>query len=122
MTKTFALPLSALLLAVSAAAAPAATPYDGVWDIRVTTQAGGCDATYRLPVKIENGAMRYVGDRPFRVSGQIGASGTVNVSIVLGHSMSGGAGRLTARAGSGNWAGAGPGATCSGRWQARRVS
>ena len=122
MIKPFALPLAATLLALAAGAAPAATPYDGVWNMLVTTQTGSCDATYRLPVKIENGAMRYVGDGPFQVSGQIADSGSVNVSIIRGYSTSGGSGRLTARTGSGNWAGAGPGATCSGRWEARRVS
>src|SRR5688500_5418447 len=66
MIKPSILPLAATLLALSAGTAPAATPYDGVWNILVKTQTGSCDPTYRLPVKIENGAMRYVGDRPFQ--------------------------------------------------------
>lgn len=117
MTKAFALPLAALLLTVSAA--QAVTPYDGAWNVVIITQAGDCDAAYQYPLRIDNGKVLYDGSGSFSMSGNVGASGAVTVSIALGERKASGSGRLSSSAGTGKWTST---TGCSGRWEAVRRS
>lgn len=119
MTKAFALPLAAALLALSVAAAPAATPYDGAWNVVIITQAGDCDTAYQYPLRIDNGKVLYDGSGSFSMSGNVGSGGAVTVSIALGERKASGSGRLSSNAGTGKWTST---TGCSGRWEAVRRS
>lgn len=120
MTRTFAFSLAALVLSLSAGAASAATPYDGSWTVLIMTQSGNCDAAYRYPLKIQNGAVLYGGQNDFKVSGKVSGGGAVNVSISRGEQKASGSGKLTANGGSGSWSGGSASSKCAGRWQAER--
>lgn len=111
-----------LVLFAAMGPAPAATPYDGNWSVLIITQSGNCDAGFRYPLKIDNGKVAYAGDGSFAVSGKVGSSGVVSVSISRGDKKANGSGKLTASGGAGKWSGGSPGAACSGRWEAERKS
>lgn len=117
MTRPLSYPLAALLLALSAAAAPAATPFDGAWNVTIITQAGDCDAAYQYPLRIDNGKVLYDGSGSFSMSGNVGSSGAVTVSIALGERKASGSGHLSGKVGSGKWSSS---TGCSGRWEAAR--
>ena len=119
MTKAFALPLAAALLAASAAVASAKTPYDGAWSVSIITQAGNCDAAYKYPLRITDGKVVYDGSGSFTMSGRVASSGAVNVSIALGEKKASGSGRLATTGGVGKGS---SNAGCSGRWEAERRS
>jgi hypothetical protein len=122
MTKSFVAVVAALTLSAAFAGSAMAASFDGQWSVLVTTDSGRCDVTYRIPLKIEKGQVSYAGAGNFKVSGRVASGGAINVNIIYGQSTSGGAGRLSGKRGVGTWSGAGPGATCSGRWEADRVS
>ncbi|MGE3146171.1 MAG: hypothetical protein AB7K35_11350 [Pseudorhodoplanes sp.] len=111
--------LAALPLALSGPA-PAAARYDGSWSVLVVTEAGTCDRAYRYPVRVENGAVRYVGEAGIDLSGQVAPNGAVKVTIRRGEQSATGSGRLSADGGSGTWSGSSPTSQCSGSWQAER--
>jgi hypothetical protein len=109
--------------AVPASPAPmsAAKPnFDGAWSVLIVTQKGQCDRAYRYPVKIENGTVGYAGNASFTVSGKVGDSGAVVVTVARGNQSANGQGKLSSTDGSGQWvAGSGD---CSGTWTAERRS
>lgn len=111
--------LAALLPALSGPA-PAAPRYEGAWSVLVVTETGTCDRAYRYPVRVENGAVRYVGEAGIDLSGQVASNGTVKVTIRRGEQSATGSGRLSADGGSGTWSGSSPTSQCSGSWQAER--
>ena len=71
---------SLVVLAVSAAAAPALaqTPYDGLWNVTVVTKSGSCEPSARFPIVVTDGKVSAVGAD---VSGVVGREGNVRVSI-----------------------------------------
>jgi hypothetical protein len=105
-----------------AAAAPAeATPgYDGLWSVVIVTEKGTCDRAYRYPVRITNGAVGYAGEASFNVSGKVGDTGAVIVTVSRGNQSATGTGRMSATDGSGTWTAAS--GECSGTWTAERRS
>ena len=116
--------LAAAILAASAvpASAPAfaKSNYDGQWSVLIVTQKGTCDRAYRYPVKIDNGSVGYAGEASFNVSGKVGATGAVTVTVSRGSSSAKGTGRMSTTDGAGIWtAGSGE---CSGTWTAERRS
>lgn len=122
MTKSFVSLAAGLALFAFASPVMAAT-FDGHWSVLVMTDSGSsCNVTYRIPIKIDKGQVSYAGDGNFKVSGRVASGDAINVNILYGQSTSGGAGRLSGKRGIGTWSGAGPGATCSGRWEADRTS
>ena len=126
MNKTIACTLAALTVlasAVPAAPAPIASgkqSLDGNWSVLIVTEQGKCDRAYRYPVRISNGSVGYAGETSFNVSGNVGANGTVTVTVSRGGQSAKGTGQLSASGGSGRWtAGSGE---CSGSWTAERRS
>ena len=96
----------------AASAANARTPYDGVWNVTIQTSAGSCDRTTQYAVTVVDGKV----SGPQNVSGTVGRSGNVRVSIGAAYAN----GQLDGRTGSGKWNGASGGVPCSGRWAASK--
>jgi hypothetical protein len=116
--------LAAIAAAGIAASSMASTPsfalprYDGLWSVSVVTQKGDCDLGYRYPVRITNGTLFDAGDSSFTVSGKVGATGAITVTVSAAGKSATGSGRLAGDAGGGLWAGG----SCSGTWTAERRS
>ncbi len=105
--------LFASMLAGSIAPALAQTPYDGLWNVTIVTNAGSCEPTASSTVTVSDGK---VSSSAANVSGSIGREGLVRVSINGAYAN----GQLSGNSGSGKWNGASAGIPCSGRWQASR--
>jgi hypothetical protein len=90
--------------------------YDGLWSVSVVTQKGDCDPGYRYPVRITNGTLFNAGDSSFTVSGKVGATGAITVTVSAAGKSATGSGRLAGDAGVGSWIGG----ACSGTWTAER--
>jgi len=121
----FATTLAALSLVAAvalASAAKASVSFDGAWRVTIVTQSGNCDPAYSYPVKVEGGRVVYNGDNNFEVSGSVGESGAVSVTIGRGDQHASGTGKLAGNAGSGQWTGKSSSTACSGRWEAVRNS
>jgi hypothetical protein len=102
---------AAAVAVVSPAAAQ--SPYDGVWNVTITTKTGSCEPTARYPVTVTDGRISAAGAD---VSGHVGREGLVKVSIQGAFAN----GHLSGNAGSGKWNGASGGIPCSGKWEASR--
>jgi hypothetical protein len=114
---TLALIAFSLAGALGAAAPATATPnYDGLWSVTIMTQKGNCDASYRYPVRISNGAVQNDGPSLINVSGKVGGNGAVTVLVSAGDKSANGTGKLSGKVGGGVWAGN----SCAGRWEAER--
>jgi len=125
--RTTASALTALTIlaasAVPAAPAPIAAGkanFDGIWSVLIVTEKGTCDRAYRYPVRIANGSVGYAGEASFNVSGRVGASGAVTVTVSRGSQSATGTGRMSSSDGTGRWATSG--GECSGSWSAERRS
>jgi hypothetical protein len=109
------------LLALSAASRPAtAAGYDGNWSVLIITEKGDCDRAYRYPLAVSDGQVRYTGEAGANVSGTVTSAGGVKVAIRMGDKGANGSGHLSGNSGTGVWHGAGPSASCSGRWEAEK--
>jgi hypothetical protein len=98
-------------------AAGAQQQFNGSWSVLIVTEQGECDRAYRYPIAIENGRVRYAGDAPLTVSGQVTRTGAVQGNIAAGQNRVSVRGKLSGAAGSGGWTLAG-GRSCSGTWSA----
>jgi hypothetical protein len=96
--------------------AEAVPNFDGAWSVVITTEAGGCDPSYRTSIRISKGQFYNAGSGQFTLQGTVDPTGTVRVKVSKGDNSATGTGKLTAKAGAGTWAG-GP---CAGKWQAER--
>jgi hypothetical protein len=103
----------ALGVTTATAAAPS---YDGQWSVVIVTQKGTCDASFRYPVRIANGAVLNDGPSLINVSGKVERNGAITVLVSAGAQSASGSGRLSAKMGSGRWTGG----ECAGIWQAER--
>ena len=90
--------------------------YDGLWSVSIVTQKGDCDPGYRYPVRITNGTLSNAGDSTFTVSGRVGSTGAITVTVSAAGKSATGSGRLAGDAGMGSWIGG----ACSGTWTAER--
>jgi hypothetical protein len=110
--------LGALVTAIALAstASFAAPRYDGLWSVSIVTEKGDCDRGYRYPIRISNGQLANAGDTNFSISGKVGESGAVTVTVAAAGKSATGSGRLSAAAGGGHWTGG----ACSGTWTAER--
>jgi hypothetical protein len=119
MKKSTIFTLAAL---TAVAAVPAFSPasavpnFDGSWSVVITTEAGGCEPTYRTSIRISKGQFFNAGSGQFTLKGQVDKDGSVKVTVSKGEHSATGNGRLAAKSGGGTWAG-GP---CAGKWQAER--
>ena len=111
--------LAALALAV---AVPASQPaeaipnYDGLWSVVIVTQLGLCDPSYRTALRIKNGNLANVSSGNYTITGKVGKSGAVTVTVSAGPNSATGTGHLRGKSGGGSWSG-GP---CAGIWQAEK--
>ncbi|MFZ0373095.1 MAG: hypothetical protein WB772_21355 [Xanthobacteraceae bacterium] len=92
--------------------------YDGTWSVLVMTQKGDCDPGYRYPVRISNGQLVNAGDSAFTITGKVGDTGAITVTVSAGGKSATGIGRLAGNEGGGMWTGG----ACSGSWTAERRS
>ena len=123
-----ALPWIFVIAVLAAAAAPSAADarkagvagggYDGIWNVLIITQAGGCDPAYSYPFRVAGGRISTAGAA--NVSGSVGPGGAVVVRISAGGRVASGNGRLSGNSGAGRWTARVSSGNCSGRWQATR--
>ena len=119
---TLALGAGTLIYGVSESAAKPGR-FNGIWSVRMVTEAGLCDKTYGYTLAIEDGSVRYIpepGDAPTTVTGQVGSDGSVDLDFRRSIAKADASGRLNANRGSGFWKLNMLG--CSGRWVAERRS
>jgi hypothetical protein len=91
---------------------------NGTWSVELVTESGLCSARYSYALAIRQGQVQLVsGEAGARVSGHVGADGSVGLAVSNGTASGTGTGRLQAGTGSGTWKVA---SLCSGRWTARR--
>lgn len=90
--------------------------YDGLWSVLVMTQKGDCDPGYRYPIRIENGQLVNAGDNAFTITGNVGQTGAITVTVSAGGKSATGIGKLAGDQGGGMWSGG----ACSGSWTAER--
>ena len=91
---------------------------DGTWNVRLVTEAGGCDSVYSQTVAIQNGHVRPLsGDAT--ISGGVGPDGSVALTISQSMAQASATGRINAQRGSGGWRLSMLG--CTGRWIATRA-
>ena len=112
----------ALLLSMALGAAPAqaATPYDGSWALEITTSKGPCEPLYRYLV-VDGEVVRlrsFMGETAYSSAGFLQPNGLINVRV--GHAADPLTirGRLGARAGQGTWTATARG--CHGNWRAAK--
>jgi hypothetical protein len=116
---TFGLAALATAATLTAFSPASAVPsFDGAWSVVITTEAGGCEPTYRTSIRISKGQFINAGNGQFTLRGQVDKDGLVKVTVSKGDNSANGNGRLSAKSGGGTWAG-GP---CAGKWQAERRS
>jgi hypothetical protein len=104
---------SATLITSSSFSAPG---YDGLWSVLVMTQKGDCDPGYRYPIRIANGHLVNAGDNAFTITGNVGQTGAITVTVSAGGKSATGSGHLAGNEGGGSWVGG----ACSGAWTAER--
>jgi len=103
--------------AIIASSASFALPrYDGLWSVSIVTEKGECDRGYRYPIRISNGLLANAGDSVFTITGKVGGTGAITVTVSRGGRSATGSGRLAGNAGTGSWMGG----SCSGSWTAER--
>jgi hypothetical protein len=90
--------------------------YDGLWSVLVMTQKGDCDPAYRYPIRISNGQLVNAGGNAFTISGAVGLTGSITVTVSAAGKSASGSGRLAGAEGGGSWTGG----SCSGSWTAER--
>ena len=114
LTLSAALALSMAALSAPALAQRAPNTFDGNWSVEVVTQKGEC-STYRYPIVIQNGAIRYGGPESFNASGGVSRNGSVKGTISRGEQRAQVTGRVSGTTGNGTWQTSGG---CSGVWTA----
>ncbi len=106
--------LASIIAGSAAAPALAQTPYDGQWQVTITTNTGSCERIASSMLTVADGKISAAGAD---VSGSVGREGLVKVSINGAYAN----GQISGNSGSGKWNGASAGIPCSGRWQASRL-
>jgi hypothetical protein len=104
---------SAILASTASLAVPR---YDGLWSVSIVTEKGDCDRGYRYPVRISNGLLANAGNSVFTITGRVGGTGAITVTVNAGGRSATGSGRLAGNLGMGSWTGG----SCSGSWTAER--
>ena|SRR5215831_18344455 len=104
---------AALLVSTASLAVPR---YDGLWSVSIITEKGDCDRGYRYPIRISNGLLANAGNDVFTISGKVGGTGAITVTVSGGGRSATGSGRLAGNMGTGSWSGG----ACSGSWTAER--
>lgn len=97
----------------------AATPYDGVWEVSIIVESGGCDQGYMVPLQVSDGRVSYAGTFTATASGAVNARGTLSLRFTHDANTVAGTGTLAGRDGAGNWTS--ETLKCTGRWIARKA-
>jgi hypothetical protein len=93
--------------------------FDGLWSVSIITQNGDCTRAYRYPLRIADGYVtKATDDSSYEVSGAVGRSGAIGVTVSGGGQSASGVGRLTRNFGRGIWHTSN--GECSGNWTAER--
>src|SRR5690242_19191588 len=115
--RTIAIASAVAAAAIIASTASFAVPrYDGLWSVSIVTEKGDCDRGYRYPIRISNGLLANAGDSVFTITGKVGGTGAITVTVSGGGRSATGSGRLAGNLGTGSWMAG----TCSGTWTAER--
>jgi hypothetical protein len=120
-----AIAASAMIFAGASSSAKAASPFDGVWLVRIVIDAGPCARPpgYRYPVEVVNGRLRPAsqsGDSATIISGTVDAQGSLHANVTRGTDRARGSGQLSGASGGGVWNSDTRG--CSGTWTAARIA
>lgn len=94
----------------------AAAPFDGSWTVNIASNTSACKSG-SLPIEVKDGKIQST-NPVVNISGQVGASGGLRVSVGDGIRKANGSGKLNNTSGSGTWSGGG--GICSGTWVAER--
>ena len=109
----------ALSTVVSLSASALADPakFDGTWGVQLMADGGPCGSGASQSITVQNGSVR-AGGSGVSVSGQVGPSGEVSLSLQKSGFQGSASGKLSGSSGSGSWSVSSLG--CSGRWTAQR--
>jgi hypothetical protein len=100
--------------------ADAGTDFDGMYNVDVMTDVGGCDKLYHGVVTIQGGHVVSTGDVGATAFGLVDSEGTVSMQFRLHDDIAHVAGHVKGRKGQGTWSAPTP--QCGGRWRAERQS
>ena len=113
------LTLAAGPLAASTPALAEAPDFNGTWTVQLVTETGVCSGS-SYTVVVQDGQVRLASaGGSASITGQIGADGSVGLSVRQGPASGSASGRLRSSSGSGTWKAS---SLCSGRWAAQRRS
>ena len=113
------LTLAAGPLAASTPALAEAPDFNGTWTVQLVTETGVCSGS-SYTVAVQDGQVRLASaGGSASITGQIGADGSVGLTVRQGPASGSASGRLRSSSGSGTWKAA---SLCSGRWAAQRRS
>jgi len=117
MRKQYLILAVAGLFATAPLAAEAdASPFDGRWTIVAVADEGSCDEAYRLPIDVQDGAIRYAGPYAIDARGRINSAGRLNMTLAYDGDVVRARGSLSAQTGAGKWVSPG----CAGAWKGRK--
>ena len=71
----------------------AAPRFDGLWSVSIVTEKGDCDRGYRYPIRISNGQLVNAGDTNFAISGKVGQTGAITVTVAAAGKSATGSGQ-----------------------------
>src|SRR5215217_613596 len=89
-----------VILSGSALSDPA--KFDGIWSVQLVADGGLCGSGSSQTLKVQNGSVR-AGSSGLGVSGQVGPSGSVSLSMQKAGVQGSAAGKLSGASGSGSW-------------------
>ena len=108
---------SIIAIVVPLAQADAAgAPFDGTWNVRISSSSETCGNGATVAIGISNGQIAS-SSAAVTASGRVADAGSINVTLSTGIKRANGSGRLNGTSGSGTWRGA----MCSGTWTAERM-
>jgi hypothetical protein len=117
-----ALALGAMVavLAGTAGAAQARSPFDGRWLVVIRSPSKYCQESSSYTLRIRDGLVSYLGLAPLQVRGRVDREGKVLVRLSGAGQWAQAAGRLWKEGGTGIWRGRKQRRACEGQWWARR--
>jgi hypothetical protein len=116
--------VAATVTLVSFAALAKTAPYDGSWNMVLTTTNGHC-GVIKMGMAVNGGHISATSGRfvmhKISLNGLISGSGATKINGVAGPRQAKGVGQFTKAKGVGKWNGTGPSGVCSGVWTAIRA-
>ncbi len=107
---------TSVVLSGSALAEP--SRFDGSWSVQLVADGGLlCGSGTNQTLTVQNGSVR-AGGSGVSLSGQVGPSGSVNLTMQRGGVQGSASGKLSGTSGSGSWTVSSLG--CTGHWTAQR--